>query len=892
MKSTQAPRPIRAGLAVALLVVLAVLPASAQEPDEGVSVDAPAATPEEPEAPLEVAPEDVESITVIGERLDATDIQDEAQAITAFSAEDLDRANIVNIDSLAFNVPGLHVGQSGQQAIVTLRGVGTENASITGEPGVAFHVDGVNFSQPSAARVAFFDLETLDVKRGPQGLRGGKNSTSGSINVVTRKPSDEYEMTGDVLFGNYDRVRLRGAVNIPLGELFAVRTALFHEDRDGFLDNELVNDSRDFFDADDFGLRSHALFTPTDSLQVLLSYNYFKQTGNGPQADLVPTLRNEVPCRDNTTGQTFNAGPTVMPVVAACRFDVVREQEIVIDPVTGFPRFVPAQIEFSPAIEDPSSRATYTDFLSAQDNRFWGWTGTIDWDAPALPLLGETRLKAIGGFQRSELTFRQDFDATNIPQTLIFNQRNADQHTAELQWSGVFAERVEWLAGGYFARETGERLLRVPPSLDTRLAQPTIITNQETENTAYGAYLHTTWSITDNVRFELGGRWIKDEKKTKLAREAFGGDQGSAPDLRFIGCEGSLGALADVNLGVLVPQNPPPWCSLTFRDTAWGASLDWRPFGGDQLFYGKIDRGYKSGGFRSGRRGEYLPEKIWAYALGTKSEFLDSRLQVNLEGFFYAYEDMQLVVIDGTSLRTENADTRMYGWDLEAKATPVPGLQLGAIVSFLKTETLDYTSLDPGDVVSFEGDAGGASLSQISEFQKRRLNERDRVEDLTDDGFPRTFEEDGRCWPTPSDVGRVSPNVPCGTVTDFGGFDDFTGNDLSRAPKWKITLSAEYEIPLGDYGFLTPRVQYTWQDDTYYRVFNRSFDLQDDYHMTDVKLIWRSPEDVFEVEAFVTNIEDEAPKQNILIGPRGFGAPPLAWYGPPRFYGVRVGFRY
>ena len=96
----------------------------------------------------------------------------------------------------------------------------------------------------------------------------------------------------------------------------------------------------------------------------------------------------------------------------------------------------------------------------------------------------------------------------------------------------------------------------------------------------------------------------------------------------------------------------------------------------------------------------------------------------------------------------------------------------------------------------------------------------------------------------------------------------------------------------GRFGSLTPRVQYTWQDDTYFRVFNREFDLQKAYHLTDVKLTWTSPEDRWTLEAFVSNIEDEAAKQNILIGPRQFGSPPLAWYGPPRFYGMQVGFKY
>ena len=74
--------------------------------------------------------------------------------------------------------------------------------------------------------------------------------------------------------------------------------------------------------------------------------------------------------------------------------------------------------------------------------------------------------------------------------------------------------------------------------------------------------------------------------------------------------------------------------------------------------------------------------------------------------------------------------------------------------------------------------------------------------------------------------------------------------------------------------------------------FNRDFDLQKAFHQTDAKLIWSSPEQRWDAEVFVTNIEDEAPKQNLFIGSRSNGSPPIVWWGPPRFYGVRVGFKY
>ncbi len=860
-----------------------------------------------------VPPPGIEAIEVTGERVDDTNVQDQAQAISAFSGADLDRANIVSVDSLAFNVPGLHVGQSAQAPIITLRGIGTENASLTGEPGVAFHVDGINLGRPAAARVAFFDLETLDVKRGPQGLLGGKNSTSGSINLITKKPTDEYEVSGDVRLGNYDRVRLRGHVNIPLGEDMAARLALYQEKRDGFLDNRYVGDSQDPFDADDAGLRAHFRLTPVDSLELLFSYNYFKQDGNGPQADVVPIPKKLIPPGSLPPGTPLPPGveyactedPTatssIMPGTARCATRVIAPfaiipgnypqgrpatRRITYTRHTGVPfqtvqatkvqtgsriSSTLAQFErekgYDPATSDGDPRQIFLDSSPTQRNRYWGWSTHVGWDAPALPLLGETRLELLGGFQKTTTSVKNDFDATDARISYYEAGDDSDQYSGELQWSGLAAgEALEWQASFFHLHEKATRDL-VSPGIDEPLYGQEIA--QATDNKSYGAALHGTYELTDTLRFSLGGRWIKDRKQSWFQRYLY---QSTNPASQFRGCTGDLGYQGPP----LEPGRPNETCSRLDRETMWGTGLDWRPFGDDHLLYVKLDRGAKSGGFRAGMPGEYLPEKIWAYAAGTKSEFFDQRLRFNLEGFFYSYENLQLVIIDGLVLRTENTDAEMWGWDLEAGASPIDGLNLSAVVSYLRTETVDYFSLDP---------------ATADQFQGKRLGVREEAEANYEQGLRDSsafFEQRTDCIKSNVD----STPVACNTLGDKGALDDFSGNQLSRAPRWKLTLSGDYEIPLGRFGSLIPRIQYTWQDETYFRAFNKDFELQDPYHLTDASVTWNSPESKWSVEAFIQNIEDEAPKQNILIGPRYFGSPPLAWYGPPRFYGIQVGFKY
>jgi iron complex outermembrane receptor protein len=895
----------RAGALVVFLVAAAGAGATRAQEDaaSGAEPDPPTGPADLPEV---APPPGIEAIEVTGERLNDANVQDEAQAISAFTAEDLQRANIANVDTLQFNVPGLHVGQSAQAPIITLRGIGTENASLTGEPGVAFHVDGINLGRPAAARVAFFDLETLDVKRGPQGLLGGKNSTSGSINLITKKPTDEFEVSGDVLSGNYDRIRLRGAINVPLGEFAASRFAIYRETRDGFLDNPLVSDSEDPFDADDFGLRGHLRVNPSDSLELRFSYNYFKQDGNGPQADPVPIPKLISPdpfpppgyqsgCPAIAPDLTF----TVNPLAAVCHQREVAPESFVPLPTskrtvrymrrTGRPfETVPATVVqqgtpftydqrgrptswifptpatgWDPATEDSDPREVWTDSLPSQRNRYWGWSTNVGWDAPAAPLLGETRAELLVGFQKTIGGIRNDFDATDVRVSYYEADDEANQYSGELKWSGLgIRERLEWQASLFYLHEKAERATVAPGITDENAGQTT---DQTTDNKSYGAALNGGFEVTDTLRFTLGGRFVKDKKNTWMLRTLFGDVPGTS---QLRGCTGDLGTFST--------SRPNRDCTLVFRGTMWGSGLDWRPFGDDHLLYAKIDRGYKSGGFRAGTVGEYLPEKIWAYALGSKSEFFDQRLRVNLEGFVYNYTDLQLVIIDGLSLRTENTDARMYGWDLEAQAAPIEGLQLSAVLSYLHTETIDYFSLDPANT---------------DQFQARRLGLREQAEANAAEGLPgdvSIFAKDPTCYTSPTDATYIL----CGRLGEKDGLDDFSGNELSRAPAWKTTLSAEYEIPLGRFGSLTPRVQYTWQDDTFFRAFNKDFEQQDAYHLTDAKVTWSSPERRWSVEAFVQNIEDEAAKQNILIGPRYFGSPALAWYNPPRFYGVQVGFKY
>ena len=339
-----------------------------------------------------------------------------------------------------------------------------------------------------------------------------------------------------------------------------------------------------------------------------------------------------------------------------------------------------------------------------------------------------------------------------------------------------------------------------------------------------------------------------------------------------------------LEIGDGIPDDGIPTCELTFRELVGDMTINWWPREENQLYF-TVGNGFKSGGFALGESGSrvrtrtsldtYQPEHIWAFMLGSKNTFFDDRLTLNVEGYFYNYRDQQQVLVDGLSLRTDNADSEMTGIDVEFDAEPIPGLRFDGTFSWMDTEFTDYDAVDPLDVI-------------VS----------------------------SNCRAEASTPGFQAPFPGC-TLTDY------SGNELTRSPEFQYSIGAEYDIYLGRFGTLTPRVQYYWQDDTWFRPFNRTAansgpnapcpipggnrtgcsnglllgaadgrDLQASYHFTDVKLIWTSPTSNWTAEAFVQNIEDEVVYQNLLVSTPILDSPQMAWYGHPRIYGFRVGFRF
>lgn len=226
----------------------------------------------------------VEEVVVTAQRRAET-VQSVPLAVSAATGEALAKQGVKNIVDLSAQAPSLQISNGGGgNAQVFMRGVGSTNTTVVGDPAVAVHVDGIYVSRANAISGLFYDLDRVEVVRGPQGTLYGRNATAGAINIITNTPKQAYEGAVDVEAGNYAALTTTGMINIPLSEALAVRAAFQTSRHDGYL--KAVNKGpgtggNDRNDQDDKSARLSLLFQPTERLKVLLRGDYLHRGGAG-----------------------------------------------------------------------------------------------------------------------------------------------------------------------------------------------------------------------------------------------------------------------------------------------------------------------------------------------------------------------------------------------------------------------------------------------------------------------------------------------------------------------------------------------------------------------------------------------------------------------------------
>jgi iron complex outermembrane receptor protein len=199
------------------------------------------------------------------------------------SGEEIAEQGVRNARDLNGLVPNVVINTNATATEFTIRGITSTNNTEIGNPAVGFHLDGVYLARPQSAGLAFFDVERVEVLRGPQGTLWGRNVTAGAINVITNKPKDKLEGSVMLEVGNYDSRRSEFMINAPVNDVFSIRAALATEKRDGYLisQNPAVGATKNADDADTTAARIHALIEPNKNFSILLTADTMRARGVG-----------------------------------------------------------------------------------------------------------------------------------------------------------------------------------------------------------------------------------------------------------------------------------------------------------------------------------------------------------------------------------------------------------------------------------------------------------------------------------------------------------------------------------------------------------------------------------------------------------------------------------
>lgn len=567
--------------------------------------------------------EGIQDIVVTAQKR-AENVQDIALAVTALDSTRLENTDFDSIGDLTRLAPGLQLSNFGPIAFVTLRGIGNENTTAGGDPGVALHYDGVYIGRPVGTLFTAFDTERVEVLRGPQGTLYGRNATGGSINYITKKPGREFEAEGDFTYGNFDRKRIRGVVNVPLSDSVSARIVGFRELRDGFTENAFP-DRKNTNDTDSYGLRGHLQYRPDASpFNALLSVNYIRTGGAGTQ----PELREPFP--GSTTGQNI-AGP----------------------PIPGTNNYL---VNGVPILNDLRPFHESKDTQSTQRTRLLLISGAWEYD------FGPVTLKSITGYAETSYNSLSDQDYSPLPLAQLLLEESSNQVSQELQLISNLRGPFQYIVGAYYFQEDAFRRSQFFQSRYDIIARGAgVPSGFEVGGTisseSYAIFTQASYAFTDRLKLTAGVRYTNDRKDGVNSGFQFGPRPYSGP----------VGAAFD---------------KVTYR-----VALDYKVTD-DILAYASYSTGYKSGGINQVTNPNvanpvFAPETVSAVELGLKTQLLDRRLQLNTALYRNEYQDLQFSIFGLFGPQAFNASGALVqGVEVEFVAVPTPWLQFDGSVTY------------------------------------------------------------------------------------------------------------------------------------------------------------------------------------------------------------------
>ncbi len=575
-------------------------------------------------------------------------------SVTAVTAQSLGALHAVTLQALQSTVPNIQINNfsnTPNTAVYTIRGIGVVEPDPYAGNTVSIVVDGVPQYFSMGALLDLYDVDRVEILRGPQGTLFGANTTGGVVNVVNGQPNVS-TLSGKVeaSYGNYNRFDVKGTINIPLiADTLAARFSVLHTQREGYVTN--VVDGSDMGKRNVTGFRG-AIRAESGDLDATLAGEYVRAR-NGAPVVVSGSLPGEA-----TYVTPGTSGMYQQPCAVA-----------------GQPCSAPdSYYSANDSVPDTSDMDTYSTSLTINVGN--------------TPLGDLTAITAYKYFKLREFT---DQDGTPLFLDDTRRKTSGWQFSQELRSNIDVSDGIRVLIGGFYMKTHYDH----SQNFRIQFAAPGLlqINTQDQDNHSLSAFAQTYIDLTDKLRFQAGVRY--SHERTHMIADT----QNSINLSGLTDFDGT----GNVALGGFTADRAKSWNNVGFK-----AGLDYQ-VAANTLIYGYWARGFKSGGF-VGRIslpqdvGPYGPEKVDTFEAGFKADFLDRRLRANFAAFYTNYRDIQIAQtyfttdqngnqVNSTSIQNA-AKARIKGFELELTALPADGVTLTGSLAYLDATYKHFDFLD------------------------------------------------------------------------------------------------------------------------------------------------------------------------------------------------------
>ena len=633
----------------------------------------------------------LEEIVVTAQKKEQS-LQDVGVSVTAFTEQQLNALGWDNSLDVAAQTPGLvttsNTGDTANIALFSIRGVSQLDFAEGQEAPVALYRDEAYISSPGASGVPFFDVERVEILRGPQGTLYGRNATGGLIHFISNKPTEEFEGFVELTLAEFGQVGLVGAVGGSLSDRVQSRLAFYSNEDDGYVKNTLGADKR----ADD-----------TQSLRGMLNFDI----GEGISLLTIAQYTDI-----DTTGGVFHSAASKTAAdgsIVFCKPGDTDCGTFTADRPVGTNNFFGYGEGPAGALFDaPNGRiddGIGDELEGAYDRNDSGVNReTLNLTAIFKANIGDSmELVSVTDLTTSDKVYAEEDDSTQYAVVTYDATADIEQFSQEIRISGG-DERLEWIAGVYLLKIENEFSGAFAFPSDGYL--PRFTGDSETDTVS--AFGQLDYNLSEDLLLTAGLRWTRDDKD--FVYQMVRCDITSPLSLGF--CPASLITDPDLQAessgpgydltGLLVDGFAHPFARED-EEYSGKLQLDWQ-VSEDHLVYAGLSRGVKGGGFNTPTDGfdvadiafvGFDPEILMAYEVGAKTTWADGRVRVNGSVFYYDYDQFQAFFFADTTSRLINSQAEFIGGEAELAVTLGDGLDLLAGVSFLDT-TVNGTSPDGG----------------------------------------------------------------------------------------------------------------------------------------------------------------------------------------------------